>query len=220
MFCYLLLVICYLSARAYISWYDSNADFAQGGNSAIKVTQGWAFSRGSGSSSSLGLRKTCMALMSSTTRADHLDCLPGDELHSRARSVLGARLMRRETYRERMYLCLWTKTLLGRRRPLGRWPLRAPDQGLESTFCCRVAGQGLAQKECLFHRHRYDANADFLHMGGTLLCTNPATLRVKLLGSSQSSPNTSHRSLPPLQPRMQKSVSFVSVTYSWTYNQR
>ena len=32
-----------------------------------------------------------------------------------------------------------------------------PNRGLESSFCCWTAGQGLAQKECLSHRHRSQA---------------------------------------------------------------
>ena len=31
-------------------------------------------------------------------------------------------------------------------------------QGLESSFCCRVARQGLAEKERFFHRHRFNYN--------------------------------------------------------------
>ena len=31
---------------------------------------------------------------------------------------------------------------------------RAQKQGLDCSFCCGTAGQGLAQKECLFRRHR------------------------------------------------------------------
>ena len=40
------------------------------------------------------------------------------------------------------------KTLLRRRRPLGTLDLKTPNQGLESSFCRCVAGQGLAQNEC------------------------------------------------------------------------
>ena len=32
---------------------------------------------------------------------------------------------------------------------------RAPTRGLESSFCCCTAGQGLAQKEHFFHRQRW-----------------------------------------------------------------
>ena len=32
---------------------------------------------------------------------------------------------------------------------------KTPNQGLGSSFCCWTARQGLAQKECLCHRHRY-----------------------------------------------------------------
>ena len=37
-----------------------------------------------------------------------------------------------------------------RRRPLGRRPFRAPNQGVESGLCGWTAGPGHAQKECLF----------------------------------------------------------------------
>ena len=39
------------------------------------------------------------------------------------------------------------KTLLRRGVHIGRFALRAPNQGLESSFCCRIAGQGLVQKD-------------------------------------------------------------------------
>ena len=37
-----------------------------------------------------------------------------------------------------------TKTLLRRRRPLGKHVFGAPNQGLESSFCHRIAGRRLA----------------------------------------------------------------------------
>ena len=38
---------------------------------------------------------------------------------------------------------------------MGRLDFRAPNQGLESSFCGWIAGQRLAQKECLFRHRRY-----------------------------------------------------------------
>ena len=46
------------------------------------------------------------------------------------------------------YQCLWTKTLLRKMIHTGTSAFGAPNQGLESSFCCWTAGQGLAQKEC------------------------------------------------------------------------
>ena len=46
------------------------------------------------------------------------------------------------------------KTFLRRRKPLGRAAFGAPNQGEDRSFCCWITGQGFAQKECLFHRHR------------------------------------------------------------------
>ena len=43
-----------------------------------------------------------------------------------------------------------TKTLLWNIIHIGQLAFRAPHQGLESSFCCWTAGQGLAQKECFF----------------------------------------------------------------------
>ena len=42
-----------------------------------------------------------------------------------------------------------------RRRHLGSGVFRAPSQGVGSSFFCWIAGQRLAQKEYMFHRHRY-----------------------------------------------------------------
>ena len=42
------------------------------------------------------------------------------------------------------------KTFLRRRVDIGMSSFRAPNQGLESSFCLWTAGQGLAQKECFF----------------------------------------------------------------------
>ena len=39
------------------------------------------------------------------------------------------------------------KTLLGGRRPLDNQAFRAPNQGLESSFCCRIAWPGLEEKD-------------------------------------------------------------------------
>ena len=36
------------------------------------------------------------------------------------------------------YRCLWTKTLLRRRRHMGQFGSKTPDQGLESSFCFRT----------------------------------------------------------------------------------
>ena len=47
------------------------------------------------------------------------------------------------------------KTLLRRRIHVKLLASKTPNQGLESSFCCWTAGQGLVQKECLFHRHQY-----------------------------------------------------------------
>ena len=50
--------------------------------------------------------------------------------------------------------CLRERTLLRNRRHTGAIAFRAPAQGLESSFCCWTAGQGLAQKEhAIFRRH-------------------------------------------------------------------
>ena len=49
------------------------------------------------------------------------------------------------------------KTLLLKIILLARYAFRAPTQWLESSFCCRIAGQRLTQEECLFHRHRYQS---------------------------------------------------------------
>ena len=48
------------------------------------------------------------------------------------------------------------KTFLRKIWHLGMSAFRAPNQRLESGFCCWTAGQGLAQKECCFFRHRQD----------------------------------------------------------------
>ena len=48
------------------------------------------------------------------------------------------------------YRPLSNKTLLRRRRRIGRLVFRAPNQGLESSFCCCTAGQGLAQPTLYF----------------------------------------------------------------------
>ena len=50
-------------------------------------------------------------------------------------------------------VCL-NKTLLRRRRHVKMLASGTPNQGPESSFCCWTAGQGLAQKECILHRHR------------------------------------------------------------------
>ena len=48
------------------------------------------------------------------------------------------------------------KTLLRRKRQVGRQAFRAPNQGLESSLYCWTSWPRLAQKECCFvHRHRY-----------------------------------------------------------------
>ena len=41
-------------------------------------------------------------------------------------------------------------TLLRRRRLVGRLAFKTPNQGLASSFCCRIGGQRLVQKEQLF----------------------------------------------------------------------
>ena len=41
-------------------------------------------------------------------------------------------------------------TLLWIRRQVGKSAFKGPNRGLESSFCCQVAGQGLAQTECFF----------------------------------------------------------------------
>ena len=47
------------------------------------------------------------------------------------------------------------KTLLQMRRHVGMLAWRAPNQRLESSFCCQIAGQGLAQKTYFsFRRHQ------------------------------------------------------------------
>ena len=43
------------------------------------------------------------------------------------------------------------KTSLRRGRPLGGQASRAANQGVESSFCCWIAGWRLAEKECSFH---------------------------------------------------------------------
>ena len=43
-----------------------------------------------------------------------------------------------------------------RRRQVGISAFKTPNQGLESSFCCCFAGQRISEKECFFHRHRYD----------------------------------------------------------------
>ena len=53
------------------------------------------------------------------------------------------------------------KTLLRKMIGMGTLAFRAPNQGLESSFCRWVAGQRLAWKECIFHRHRYVMNPSF-----------------------------------------------------------
>ena len=50
------------------------------------------------------------------------------------------------------------KTFLRRRRHVNELASKIPNRGLESSFCCWTAGQGLARKELLFHRHRYVQN--------------------------------------------------------------
>ena len=42
------------------------------------------------------------------------------------------------------------KTLLRKRRPLGKSACKSPHQELERSFCCCFAGQRLAPKECFF----------------------------------------------------------------------
>ena len=37
-----------------------------------------------------------------------------------------------------------------RRRCLGKWAFRAPNQELDTSFCCWIAGQRLAEKDCFF----------------------------------------------------------------------
>ena len=51
---------------------------------------------------------------------------------------------------------------------------KTPNQGLDNSLCCWTAGQGLVQKECLFHRHRY-------HITLQHTTLRPATLLVLLL---------------------------------------
>ena len=48
-----------------------------------------------------------------------------------------------------------TKTLLQRRGQMGENTFRAPNQGLDRSFCRWIAGQWLEQEELLVHRHRY-----------------------------------------------------------------
>ena len=38
---------------------------------------------------------------------------------------------------------------------VGQLAFRAPNRGVESIFCCWIAGQGLTQKDHIFHRRRY-----------------------------------------------------------------
>ena len=38
---------------------------------------------------------------------------------------------------------------------VGRLASKTPNQGLEGSFCCWIAGERLLQKECCFHMHRY-----------------------------------------------------------------
>ena len=59
----------------------------------------------------------------------------------------------------------------GEKTHVGKSASKAPNQGLKSNFCCRTAGQGLAQKECRFHRHRWqsdyrggDIHRHFMHV--------------------------------------------------------
>ena len=59
------------------------------------------------------------------------------------------------------------KTLLQKMIQVGISVFRAPNQGLESSFCCWTAGQGLAQKECYFHRHRYLSHPACEHLTNT-----------------------------------------------------
>ena len=54
------------------------------------------------------------------------------------------------------YRCLSKETFLRRTRHVGVQAPRAPNQGLENSFCCWIAVQQLAEKECCFHRHRFD----------------------------------------------------------------
>ena len=49
------------------------------------------------------------------------------------------------------------ETLPRRRTHIGTSAFGAPNQVLESSFCCWTAGQGLAQKECCFHRYWYES---------------------------------------------------------------
>ena len=51
------------------------------------------------------------------------------------------------------YRCLWKNTPPDK-NILWKKAFRTPNQGLESSFCCWSAGQSLAQKEHVFHKHQ------------------------------------------------------------------
>ena len=51
----------------------------------------------------------------------------------------------------------WKEKVLRKRTHIGILVFRALNQGLQSSFCCWTAWQGLAHKECSFRRHRYCA---------------------------------------------------------------
>ena len=56
------------------------------------------------------------------------------------------------------------KTLFRRSKHANALASKTPDQGLESSFYCWTAGQGLAQKECLCHGHRQARNNIYIYI--------------------------------------------------------
>ena len=53
-------------------------------------------------------------------------------------------------------VCVWKNKHLRRREPLRRAAFGAPNQREDRSFRCWISRQRLEQKECYFHRHRYD----------------------------------------------------------------
>ena len=78
------------------------------------------------------------------------------------------------------------EALLMKMMHIGILACRAPNQGLESSFCCWTAGQGLARKEHAFHRRRYEATRSSVFLllalvqtACTLTSTSPRSSRVE-----------------------------------------
>ena len=73
---------------------------------------------------------------------------------SSRRQGAGAVLARRSGHRLEMLLArhagVCEKTRLWMRRLVGKSAFKRPNQGLDCSFCCLTAGQGLAQKEYFF----------------------------------------------------------------------